>query len=113
MGNCLKCFQSTQEHTSATLGGSGTATATALTVQSVGHTTHLVDGRYTGISGNINANEGHHHHHLQHHQMYTVRGGAFYKERSHGKFKTNTMAIILLYIFVELTTQCVLKIKII
>lgn len=89
MGNCLKCFQSNTEHTSATL-GSGAATATSSSVQSVGHTTHLVDGRYTGISLNINANESHHqqqHHHNQHHhlqhQMHTVRG-TFYKERSHG-----------------------------
>lgn len=90
MGNCLKCFQSTSEHPSATL-GSGAATATSSSVQSVGQTTHLVDGRYTGITGNLNANDTHQHqqqqqHHIQHHhQLHTVRGGTFYKERSHGK----------------------------
>ncbi|KAM7342044.1 defective in cullin neddylation 1 domain containing SCCRO3 isoform 1-T1 [Cochliomyia hominivorax] len=87
MGNCLKCFQSTTEHTSATL-GSDAATATSSSVQSVGHTTHLVDGRYTGVSTSINANECNHQlqqhqHHNIPHQMHSVRGGTFYKERSH------------------------------
>lgn len=88
MGNCLKCFQAT-EHSPATL-DIGAATATSSSIQSLGHITHLTHGRYSGISLNINANENHQQNFsLQHHQMHTGRGGTLYKERSHGKLKSN------------------------
>ncbi|XP_005191447.1 DCN1-like protein 3 [Musca domestica] len=84
MGNCLKCFQSTSEHPSNTL-GSGVATSSSM--HSGCHpTTHIVDGRYTGLAAttattNINANDGNHQQ-LPHH-LHVVRATFSSKERSH------------------------------
>lgn len=86
MGNCLKCFQSTSEHPSTTL-GSGVATSSSM--HSGCHpTTHIVDGRYTGLAAttattNINANDGNHQQ-LPHH-LHVVRATFSSKERSHGR----------------------------